>query len=133
MHRSWNDRIVSRLHGEEGKGVAGCLVFLVLLGVLSFALARVGPDYYAFKSFEADAKTEASRAGANFYDDETIAKNIIDIARKNEIKLKPENVKVDRFAGQIFIKVDYMLHADFIVYERDFEMKFSVSSYVGRL
>jgi hypothetical protein len=133
MRGSWVRKTAVALLDTDGKGLTGCLVFLVFLGILCFAVIRVGPDYYGFKSFEADVKTEASRAGANFFDDETIVKDIIDLARKNEIRLKEENIKVERFAGQIFIKVHYVLNADFIVYQRDIDMDFSVSSYIGRL
>jgi hypothetical protein len=133
MHGSWIRKTAVGLQNADGKGLTGCLVFLVLLGILCFAVIRVGPDYYAFKGFEADVKTEAARAGANFFDDETIVRDVLDLARKNEIHLKQENVKVERFAGQVFIKIHYVLEADFIVYKRNIDMDFSVSSYIGRL
>jgi len=93
MRCSWirNIRMICRAQKERAWLVVSCFW---CFSVASFMVIRVGPDYYAYKSFEADVKTEASRAGANFLDDETILRNVIDLARKNEIRLKEENVKM---------------------------------------
>ncbi len=118
---------------EEGKGVAGCLFFLLALAIAGFIGFRIGPPYYANKSLEADVKTEASRAGAHFYDDETVMRNVLDLARRNEIPITRENVSVERAAGQIYITIDYSLPIDFLVVERTFNFKIKASSLIGRL
>ncbi len=121
------------LQDQEGKGAAGCLLFLMIAAVVIFLAARIGPAYYANKSLEADLRTEASRAGANFLSDESILKNVLDLARRNEIRLKRENVKLERFAGQIFITVSYSVPVDLIVTERTMEFNIKASSFIGRL
>jgi hypothetical protein len=127
LHEAWS------LHGEEGKGVAGCLIFLLVLAVAAFIGIRIWPDYYAFKSLETDVKTEVSRAGANFFDDETLAKNVLMLAKRNEVRVTRENIKIERFAGQIFLTVQYIMPMDlgFYKWKKEFEIK--ASSFIGRL
>jgi hypothetical protein len=117
----------------QGKGTLGCLISLALIGLVLFIVIRVGPDYYAFKGFETDVKAEASRAGANFLSDEILRKNIMDLARRNEVRILSENVMIERFAGQIFITIKHTIKMDLILYEHDFDMQIKASSYIGRL
>ncbi len=118
---------------QEGKGTAGCLLFLMVAAIVIFLAVRIGPAYYANKSFETDLRTEASRAGANFLGDESILKNVLDLARRNEIRLRRENVKLERFAGQIFITVSYSVPVDLIVTEKTMDFNIKASSFVGKL
>ena len=118
---------------NEGKGTLGCIITLLLLAIATVATIRIGPPYFAFKSFEADLKKETSKAGANAYDDETIVKNVVDLARRNEIRLQKEDVTVERYAGQVFVSVHYALPVDLFFYEHKINMDVRTSSYVGRL
>ncbi len=118
---------------EDGKGVAGCLFFLLALVIAGFIGFRIGPPYYANKSLEADVKTEASRAGAHFLDDETVMRNVLDLAKRNEIPITRDNVRVERAAGQIYITIEYSMPVDFLVAEKTFDFKIKASSLIGRL
>jgi hypothetical protein len=126
LHRGqiWND---------EGKGTAGCLFFFVLLGIAVFVGLRIVPPYFSYASFETDVKTEISRAGAHFFDDETIIKDILDLARRNEIRLTEQNIKIERFAGQVFVTVRYSVPEDLFVYRRNLDFEVKASSYIGKL
>jgi hypothetical protein len=121
------------LCGSEGKGVFGCIVAFVLFGVAVYLAIVLAPIYYANFNFEAEVKTTASRAGAHSFSDETIIKDVLDMAKRNEIRLERENVKIDRFAGQLHIKVNYAVPADFVIFERDLNFKIDASSYIGAL
>jgi hypothetical protein len=77
--------------------------------------------------------TEVSRAGANFLADEMLVNNILDLARKNEIRLARNEVKVERFAGQIHLTIHYTVPVDFIVLKKDLNFEIKTSSFVGRL
>lgn len=126
-------RFIRSLRSNEGKGTAGCLFSLLLLALATVAAIKVGPPYFAYRSLQADVKTEVSRAGAHFYDDETLIKGILDLARKNEIPLKREAIKVERFAGQLYIKIHYSVPVDFLVYQRDVDFDITAQSFIGRL
>jgi hypothetical protein len=122
-----------RLHDSEGKGVVGCILLIVLLGVAIYLAIVLAPIYYANFSFESNVKTEISRAGAHFLDDETVIKDIMDMARRDEIRLTRQNISVERFAGQIHLKVRYSVPVDFILFEHDLGFKIDVSSFIGTL
>ena len=122
-----------RLRSSEGKGLVGCLLSIVLLAVMIYLGVTLFPIYYQNFNFENDIKTTASRAGSHFFDNETIIKEVLTLAKKNEIRIKRENVKVDRFAGQLHILVIYAVPVDFIILERDLTFKIDASSFIGAL
>ncbi len=122
-----------QLRNAEGKGVAGCLFFLVLLGIATFIAVIIGPSYYGYYGLETDVKAEVSRAGAQFFDDETIIKDVLDIAKKNEVRLARENIKLERTAGQLWVTVKYSVPVDFMVLQRNLDFEIKASTYVGRL
>jgi hypothetical protein len=117
----------------EGKGVLGCAVFLVLLGVAIVLAIKLGPIYYANFNFESEIETEASRAGARFMDDETIIRDLMAMAKRNDIRLKKEDIKVERYAGQVHIEVQYAVPVDYVFFQRDVKFHIKASSFVGSL
>ncbi len=123
--RMWSD--------EQGKGTMGCVVSLALLGIMAYIVIRSGPDYYAFKSFDADVRTAISRAGANFYDDETVLRDVLDLARRNEVRVARENIKIERFAGQLHVTIHHTIPLDLIITQHKMNFEIKASSYVGRL
>jgi hypothetical protein len=123
-----------RLFSEsEGKGLVGCMLSIVLLAMIIFLGITLGPIYYNNLNLESDVKTEVSRAGARFSDNEAMIKDIIALARRNEIRLTRQNIKIERFAGQVHIKVNYSVPVDLLVTDRDLNFEIKVSSFVGSL
>ncbi len=133
MNLAGCDSISGRAHNEEGKGTAGCLVFLLLLAVCCFVGIIVGPPYFANSGFETDVKAEVSRAGAHYFDDDTVIKDILDLAKRNEIRLKREDIKVERVAGQVYVTIRYSVPVDFMIHQRDLNFEIKASSFIGRL
>jgi hypothetical protein len=122
-----------RLNDSEGKGIVGCVILIVLLGVAIYLGIVLAPIYYSNFNFESGVKTEVSRAGAHFLENEAIAKDIMDMAKRNEIRLSRQDISIERFAGQIHIKVRYSVPVDFILFEYDLTFKIDESSFVGTL
>jgi len=118
---------------SEGKGAIGCLVSLVLIGAGILAGARIGPPYFAYKSLEGDVKTEVSRSGARFHGDEVLAQNILDVAKKNEVRLKREDIKIARYAGQVQVTIHYQVPVDLLFMTRTFDFHIKASSFLGTL
>jgi hypothetical protein len=125
------DRLI--LRECEGKGLLGCAVFIVLMGVVIVLAIKLGPIYYANFNLESDVKTEASRAGARFTDDETIIRDLMAMARRSNIRLKREDIRVERFAGQIHLEVRYAVPVDYLFFERKLNFHIKASSFVGSL
>jgi hypothetical protein len=117
----------------EGKGTFGCLFSLLLLAAAVFAGIKLVPLYYAASSFESDIKTEVSRAGANFFSDETMLKDIMMLARKNEIRITSDQIKLERLAGQVRVVVAWSEPVDFVFFQYSVPFRVNASSYMGRL
>ena len=118
---------------QAGKGAVGCLIFLLVLAICILAVVRLWPDYYAYKTLDTELRTEASRAGANFLEDEAIMANVLQLAKRSDVYITKKNVKIARIAGQIFITVHYSVPIDFIFYTWNMECDIKASSFVGRL
>jgi hypothetical protein len=123
----------SLLVESDGKGLVGCMLSIVLLIIAGFLGITLGPVYYNNFNFEADIKSEVSRAGAHIYDNETVIKDIIALAKKDEIRIKKEDISLERFAGQVHIKVNYSVPVDLLFFERNLNFEVSVSSFIGSL
>ena len=121
------------LRSPEGKGLVGCMLALVLFAVAIYLGITLGPIYYSNFNLENGVKTTASRAGARFFNDEQIVAEVMDLAKREDIRIKKENILIDRFAGQVHIKVNYSVPVDFIVVERDLSFKIEASSFIGTL
>jgi hypothetical protein len=119
--------------GCEGKGTLGCLLSLFLVAVAAFAGFKLLPIYYSFSGFESDLKTEVSRAGARFYDDDMIVRDILELAKKNQVQMTQDNIRVERFAGQLRINVYSTVPVDFFVFQHTLVFDMRATSYIGRL
>jgi hypothetical protein len=47
--------------------------------------------------------------------------------------LTRQNISIERFAGQVHIRVHYSVRVDFIIFERDLTFKNEGSTFVGTL
>jgi len=121
------------LRSSEGKGLIGCMLAIVLLAAAIYLGIVLVPIYYANFDFENDVKTTASRAGSHFFDDEHIIKEVLDLAKKDEIRITRQDIQVDRFAGQLHIKVHYSVPVNFLILEHNLEFKIDASSFIGTL
>jgi hypothetical protein len=126
-------KYLPRLHETDGKGMIGCLLLIVAVGVAIYLGIVLAPIYYANFNLESGVKTEISRAGARFLDNETVIKDVLDLARREEIRLTRENISLDRFAGQVHLTIHYSVPVDFILFERDLNFEIKESSFIGTL
>ena len=115
---------------SQGKGILGCMASIFLLGAAIFLAIELGPIYYSNHDFEKDVQTEANLVGTRLLDNETVIKDILNMAANKNIRLKKENIKVERFAGQIHITVDYAVPVDYAVFKRDLNFQITVSSFI---
>jgi hypothetical protein len=126
-------KCIRQLQGNEGKGMIGCVLLIVVIGVAIYLGIVLAPIYYANFNLESGVKTEISRAGAHFLDNETVIKDILDLARRNEVRLRREDISVDRFAGQVHLTIHYSVPVDFILFERNLNFEIKESSFIGTL
>jgi type III secretion system FlhB-like substrate exporter len=121
------------LKGCEGKGALGCLFTLVLLGAAAFVGIKAGPPYFTYKSLESDVKTEVSRAGAHVYGDDIIVENILAVAKKDDVPLRKDDIKVDHQGGQLQVTINYSVPVDFVLVATTLNFEIKASSFLGTL
>jgi len=117
--------------GEEGKGTLGC-VFAIVLMVVALVLAfKLGPPYVNHYGFKGEMKQVASRSGARAMamSEENIKKDVIQVASKNNIDLKIEDIKITRPTGQIVINVKYNVPVNFFIMTHDLSFEIEESSW----
>jgi hypothetical protein len=123
----------SLLNNAEGKGIVGCVVFIVLLSVAVFLSIQLFPVYYSYYSMESELKREISNAGAHSLRDETIIRDVLEVAKRNEVPLKEEDIQIERVAGQVIFDIDYVVPMDFVVIQRNLNFHIRVSSFIGAI
>jgi hypothetical protein len=119
------------LRSSDGKGMIGCIIFLVLIGTVIFLAIRLVPLYYSNHNFKSDVETEVSRAASKSLKDEIMVDNILAMAKTYEIELSADDITVDRFAGQVHVEVNYTVPVNFALFQRGLKFHIAASSFVG--
>lgn len=119
------------LRGFDGKGMIGCIIFLVLIGTAIFLAIRLGPIYYSNHNFESDVETVVDLGAAQSLCDSNIVESILGMAKRNKISLEREDIQVDRFAGQVHIKLNYSVPVSYALFNSDINFHIEASSFVG--
>lgn len=119
------------LRDSAGKGMIGCIIFLLVIGTAIFLALRLGPLYYSNHNFKSDIETEVSRAGAKSLKNEVIVDNILATAKMYGIEISPDDITVDRFAGQVHVEVNYAVPINFALFQRGLKFHIESSSFVG--
>ena len=128
----WHPGVPLSRARQEGKGAVGCFLTIVFLSAGLLFAVRVGPPYVAYKSFETEVTTIISRAGANFYDDERLVSSLLAAAKKNEVPLEREHIKLERYSNQLQAEINYVVPISLIVYNYDMNCSIKAQSFVGR-
>jgi len=121
------------LRREEGAGRLGCLFSLLVLVAAIHVAVNAGPAYLANLGFESDIRSEISRAGANFFEDETLMRHVLDLARRNEVPITRDNVSIQRTGIEVRVCVRYAVPVDLPLGRRLLNFEVRASSLVGRL
>lgn len=123
------------LRDSEGKGFLGCITAIVVLAAMIFVGIKLGPVYYSNYKFEEDLKTLVSRAGARYIPNETIITDVVELAQQNNINLTydsaKDNIKIERFAGQLHLSVQYFVPVDFLILERKLRFEIKLSTFTA--
>jgi len=98
---------------QQGGGTASFIGVLLVIVVGVYVGYTVFPPYYNAKEFQTALVNEGVRAGARLYSDETIIKEIVQLARSYEIKIKSDDVKVRRYGEKIELIVEYDVPLEF--------------------
>ena len=115
--------------GEDGKGSIGCILAIILMAAAVFLAFKLGPPYLSHYEFKGEMKQTVSRAGAHMMSEEQIKKDLIAIARKNNIVLEEKNIRITRTSSSVEISTGYTIPVNFIIMKRDLNFEVKESSY----
>jgi hypothetical protein len=124
---------LGRFQSSEGKSTLGCIFYLLLFIAAVYASIQVIPVYYANLNFGTDVKMEVSRAGARTLGDEKIVEELLDLARKNDVSLEKNDIKIEHFPDELRITITYCESVNLILFTKDFHFTLKESSFVGTL
>lgn len=99
---------------QAGEGVAGCLFWLAILGILllvGFKMAPVKIDSSKLYDFMVEQAKFAGRTPV-----ETIKSRVLAKARELELPVAERNVVVEKEGGRIRVRCTYTVPVDFYVY-----------------
>ena len=123
------------LRDSEGKGFLGCFAAIVILAAMLFLVIKLGPLYYTNYTFEEELKTVISRAGARYTTNDQITIDVLGLAQQHDINLThdnaKDNIKIERFAGQLHLTVRYFVPVNFLILQRNLKFEIKISTFTA--
>ncbi|MBI4454313.1 MAG: hypothetical protein HY644_00260 [Acidobacteria bacterium] len=126
--------MIASYEDQRGEGRLGCLIVLLLALIFGFVSFKVIPVYIDRMNFEEDLAREASRAGANFWTDEKMKQDVLQMAGFRSFQLQEKNITISRSGpsrGEVRIEVKYSVPVRFPRYTHVFNFQSKSSSIVG--
>ena len=97
--------------GQRGEGNAGCLFGLIVLAIVGYLAYKMIPVKVKAADLKQTVTDEAKMAGT--HGDNVIVGQILETARKNNLPITADNVKINRTQAEIRVDVDYDVPIDF--------------------
>ncbi|MCD4751042.1 MAG: hypothetical protein K8R59_16845 [Thermoanaerobaculales bacterium] len=101
---------------ERGDVPVGCLVGLVVLGIVALVAIKAGPVMVSVGELDSTISVLADRANRIDYNDKRIMRDILDKAQELDIPVTKKDVKIVRTRSRIKVTVKYTKEIDFGVY-----------------
>jgi hypothetical protein len=106
-----------RRRRERGSGRLKAVVYLAILAGFIFVCIKVVPILMNGYEFEDSMKTTARFASVNRSVPEDIRKSLIQEAAKDDVPIKPEDIRVSAEAGNVRIDASYSVTVDLRFYQ----------------
>jgi type III secretion system FlhB-like substrate exporter len=97
--------------GQRGEGNAGCLIGLIVLALVGYLAYKMIPVKVKAADLKQTVTDEAKMAGS--HGDSVIVNQILATARKNQLPVTEDNIKINRSSAEITVDVDYDVPIDF--------------------
>ena len=96
---------------QRGEINFGCLLGLVFLAVAVFISYKMVPVKVRAAELKQTIEDEAKSAG--MHRDDRITEAIVSKAQEQNLPVKPDDVKIKRYGGEITVDVEYTVPIDF--------------------
>jgi hypothetical protein len=93
------------------------VIWLLILILCIFVGIKVVPVLFSGYEFEDAMKTEARYASVNRNSPDDIRKNLLQEAKKDDLPVMPEDIKVTAQGGEVQIEANYSITVDLQFYQ----------------
>jgi len=108
---------MARRHSQGGAGNLKAIVWTMILVALVYVGVKVIPVLVDEYQFQDSIQNIARFASVNRQDNAKIQKAIVTEAEKDDLPVRPEDIKVEGASGNVRISVDYSVTVDLSVYQ----------------
>jgi len=105
---------------ERGSGNLKAIIWTVILVAFIYCAVMVLPVLISEYEFQDSLQEIARFASVNRRSPEQVRQSVLDEAQKEDLPITAENIKVDGYAGNIHINVEYSVTVDLKVYQWTF-------------
>jgi hypothetical protein len=121
------------LWGQQGTGAIGCIVSIIILLLVLYAIFQFSRPYIKRSMMESKLNNLAEWSMENpHYDDEFIIKAILNVAKEFSLDLIPENITLERTKEGISISVYWEDDINLPVYHKHLEFEVEITKQAPR-
>jgi len=121
------------LWGQQGTGAIGCIVSIIILLIVLYAIFQFSRPYIKRSMMESKLNNLAEWSVENpHYDDEFIIKAILNVAKEFSLDLIPENITLERTKEGISISVYWEDDINLPVYHKHLEFEVEITKQAPR-
>lgn len=104
---------MSRWRAQRGDVPVGCLVGMVVLGLVVMIGIKVGPIMINVGEFEKEVALMADKGNTVQWTNKRMTQNLLAKAEKLDLPVTPENIVIERTQTRIRLNVSFVLELDF--------------------
>jgi hypothetical protein len=108
---------MTQRNSQRGSGNLKAIVWTLILAALVYVGIKVMPILVNEYEFQDSIQNIARFASVNRQDNPKIQKAVVTEAEKDDLPVRPEDVKVEGTNGNVRISVDYAVTVDLSVYQ----------------
>jgi hypothetical protein len=108
---------MTQRNSQRGSGNLKAIVWTLILAALVYVGIKVMPILVIEYEFQDSIQNIARFASVNRQDNPKIQKAVVTEAEKDDLPVRPEDVKVEGTNGNVRISVDYAVTVDLSVYQ----------------
>lgn len=121
------------LWGQQGTGAIGCIVSIIILLIVLYAIFQFSRPYIKRSMMESKLNNLAEWSVENpHYDDEFIIKAILNVAKEFSLDLIPENITLERTKEDISISVYWEDDINLPAYHKHLEFEVEIAKQAPR-
>lgn len=104
---------MSRWRGQRGDVPVGCLVGLIVLGVVVMVGIKTTPIIINVGEFEKEVALMADRANSRSWDNKRMIQTLVNKAEQLDVPVTPENILIERSQSRFRITVSFVKEIEF--------------------